>query len=80
MKTFSYECIELAEFCEHNSLNYSNVIEAVNNSDISFGTNYDTIISHTQLESILEDAGIAIDGLDYNNHDADGLVLIALGS
>jgi hypothetical protein len=80
MKSFTYKCLPIAEVCEYNDLALMDVMDAICDSDISFGTNYDTIISHTQLESILEDAGIAIDGLDYNNHDADGLVLIALGS
>jgi hypothetical protein len=79
MKTFSYECVELAEFCEHNSLDYGAVIEAVNHSDISFGTNYDTLLAPAQLEAILEDADISIQDLSYDNYSPDR-ILISLGS
>jgi len=67
MKSFSYECVTLSEFCKHNDLDYNAVIDAVNNSDISFGTNYDTLLAPAQLEAILEDADIITEGLSYDN-------------
>lgn len=79
MKSFSYECIELAEFCQHNDLDYTTVIDAVNNSDISFGTNYDTLLAPAQLEAILEDADISTKDLSYDNYSSD-CILISLGS
>jgi hypothetical protein len=80
MKSFTYKCVTLATVCEYCELDYSLVIDAVSNSDISFGTNYDTIITGDQLEDILEDAGLIIDGLEYDSHDEDGPILISLGS
>jgi hypothetical protein len=80
MQSYNHKYLDLHELCEYNDLDYLAVMDAISNSDVSFGTNYDTLISNTQLDTILEDAGIVLDGLDYNNHDDDGLVLIALGS
>ena len=80
MKSFTYNCLTLADLCAHNSIEYDTVMQAICDSDISFGNNYDTIMTSDQLESILEDACIIIDGLDYDNHDEDGYVLISLGS
>lgn len=72
MKVFTYDCVTLADVCEQNSLDYGSVIEEICYSDISFGTNEDTLISKAMLERVLE---IAIDfgGLDDS-------VLISLGS
>ena len=80
MKTFSYSLLTLADVCDHNDIEYAKVMDAICDSDISFGNNYDTIMSSKQLEDILENAGLMIDGLDYDNHDEDGFVLISLGS
>ena len=80
MKSFAYNCLTLVDVCNHNDIDYATVMQAVCDSDISFGNNYDTIMTSKQLESILEDAGIMIDSLDYDNHDDDGFVLITLGS
>ena len=79
MKSFSYTCLDIRDVCEYNDLELDAVMTAICDSDISFGTNADTLISISQLETILEDAQIAIDGLDYNNHDEDD-ILIRLGS
>lgn len=79
MKSFSYTCLDIRDVCKYNDLELDSVMMAICNSDISFGTNVDTLISISQLETILEDAQIAIDGLDYNNHDEDD-ILISLGS
>ena len=75
--TYSYLLIE--DVCEHNKLDYDTVMMAISESDISFGTNADTLMTTSQLKTILADAQIAIDGLDYNNHDDDD-ILISLGS
>jgi len=60
---------------------------AINQSDISFGTNYDTFVSSTHLDKILADSlvawpvGFSLQPLDYDKHDEDnGYVLISLGS
>jgi hypothetical protein len=46
MKTFTIECVTLEAFCEFNKLDIEPVFEKVRNSDISFGTNDDTLISY----------------------------------
>ena len=79
MHTFTYRYLLIEDVCEHNKLDYDTVMMAISESDISFGTNADTLMTTSQLETILEDAQIAIDGLDYNNHDEDD-ILISLGS
>jgi hypothetical protein len=80
MKSFTYKCVSIQDVCEHNCLDLSSVMDAISNSDISFGTNYDTLISTGQLENILDDAEMNIDRLDYDNHDDEDIVLISLGS
>jgi len=81
MRSFTYTCLSVVDVCKYNNLDLNIVMGAICDSDISFGTNYDTLISINQLESILEDAGINIDRLDYNNHNIDDdIILISLGS
>ncbi len=72
MKVFTYDCVTLADVCEQNTLDYGHVIEEISNSDISFGTNEDTLISKSMLEQVL-DITIDFGGLDDS-------VLISLGS
>lgn len=79
MKTFTYTCLSIYDVCEHNKLPYETVMTAITDSDISFGTNYDTLISSNQLKTILEQAWIT-NTLNFDNHDEDGFVLISLGS
>ena len=80
MKSFTYTCLDISEVCEHNRLDLGNVMDAICNSDVSFGTNYDTLITSEDLDSILYDAEIVHDGLDYDEHDMDERILISLGS
>lgn len=80
MKSFTYKCVSIQDVCKHNDLDLSNVMDAISNSDISFGNNYDTLISTNQLENILDDAEMNVDRLDYNNHDDEDIILISLGS
>jgi hypothetical protein len=54
MKTFTIECVSLEALCEFNKLDIDAVFEAVSNSDISFGTNTDTLLTRSDLEDILE--------------------------
>ncbi len=72
MKVFTYDCVTLADVCEQNTLDYGHVIEEISNSDISFGTNEDTLISKSMLEQVL-DITIDFGGLDDS-------VLISLAS
>jgi hypothetical protein len=80
MKSFTYKCVSIQDVCKHNCLDLGSVMDAISNSDISFGSNYDTLISTGQLENILDDAEMNIDRLDYDNHDDEDIVLISIGS
>jgi hypothetical protein len=56
-------------------------MEAICNSDISFGTNTDTLISQSQLESVINDSlkfGMDTIHLDFGGYD--DTVVISLGS
>lgn len=77
MKSYTWEYLDLREVCEHNKLNYSDVMDAICNSDVSFGTNADTLISQETLESILDDNDFIVD-LDFGEYD--NTVVISLGS
>jgi hypothetical protein len=72
VKVFTYNCVTLKDVCEQNTLDYNHVTEEVSYSDISFGTNQDTLISKSMLEEVL-DLHIDFGGLDDS-------VLISLGS
>ena len=81
MHTFTYRYLKLKDVCEFNNLNYADIIDTISMSDISFGTNYDTLITSDQLEDILEDFEILVDNIDYDIHDeSDDVLLISLGS
>ncbi len=77
MITYSQECVTIFDVCQHNDLDYDEVMEAISNSKISFGTNYDTLISRHQLQDIMDDWNGTIQ-LDWNGLNDD--VLISLGS
>jgi len=81
MRSYSYTYLMLKDVCKHNDLDYDRVIQAVCDSDISFGTNYDTLMTNRDLDTILYDAEIVNDTLDYDEcYNDDGFVLISLGS
>lgn len=80
MRSYSYTYLTLKDVCKHNELDYSAVMDAICDSDFSFGTNYDTLITSKDLDNILYNAEIINDGLDYDKHDKDEKVLISLGS
>ena len=77
MKSYAWTYLDLREVCEHNKLNYSDVMDAICNSDVSFGTNTDTLISQETLESILDDNDFGVE-LDFAKYD--NTVVISLGS
>lgn len=70
----------LKDVCKHNDLDYGTVMDAICASDVSFGTNYDTLITSEDLDNILYSAEIIHNGLDYDEHDMDERILISLGS
>lgn len=73
MKSFTYTCLDILEVCQHNNLEYDTVMDAISNSDISYGNNADTLMSANQLEDIIGNK------LNWDNHDED-TILISLGS
>lgn len=79
MQSFTHECIRLKDYCDHNNLDYADVMDMVCNSDVSFGNNYDTLVTLPDLWDILDDNGVDVENLDdggYNVHN----VRISLGS
>ena len=72
MNSFTYECVTLVEVCDHNKLDYENIMNQVQSSDVSFGTNADTLITGQMLNEILET------NLDFAQFDNN--ILISLGS
>jgi len=73
MKSFTYTCLDIGEVCKHNNLDIGEIMGEISASDVSFGTNYDTLLSVSMLENILSLK------LDWDNHDEDN-IYIALGS
>lgn len=79
MQTFTHTCVTLKDYCDHNKLDYTDVMEMVCDSDVSFGNNYDTLIALPDLWMIFEDNEIDVENLDdggLNVHE----VRISLGS
>jgi hypothetical protein len=79
MQSFTHECIRLKDYCDHNNLDYADVMDMICNSDVSFGNNYDTLVALPDLWDILDDNGVDVENLDdggYNVHN----VRISLGS
>ncbi len=77
MKSYAWTYLDLREVCDYNQLDYSNVMDAISNSDVSFGTNTDTLISQETLQSILDDNDFDII-LEFGKYD--NTVVISLGS
>jgi hypothetical protein len=78
MIVYSHNYVTLADVCKHNSLDYVEVSDAVSNSDISFGTNEDTLMSRRQLQDIIDSYLEETVDLDWGK--LDDSVLISLGS
>jgi len=78
MIVYSHNYVTLADICKHNSLDYTEVLDAVSNSDISFGTNEDTLMSRSQLQNIIDNYLEEEKDLDWAG--LDDTVLISLGS
>lgn len=74
MQSFSHECLALKDVCDHNKLDYSEVMQAICDSDVAFGTNADTLIHGYWLNALLD----TDQDLDFG--DFDDNILISLGS
>lgn len=77
MRKYTYEYMDIGEVCDYNELDRAAVMDAISNSDISFGTNFDTLISQEQLQEILDDNDFNII-LEFGRNDET--VVISLGS
>lgn len=77
MRKYTYEYMDIGEVCDYNELDRAEVMDAVSSSDVSFGTNFDTLISQGQLQEILDDNDFDI-VLDFGRNDET--VVIGLGS
>lgn len=51
VRTVDYVCIH--EVIHHNKLDVTEVFQAINDSDVCYGTNADTFITAVRLENIL---------------------------
>lgn len=78
MQAFTQQCIDVNDVSKHNNLDVEKVIDALNNSHVSYGTNGDTLISKQTFESILKNADIIKDNLDYGDYKGDEF-MISLG-
>jgi hypothetical protein len=78
MIVYSHNYVTLADVCRHNGLDYTEVLDAVSNSDISFGTNEDTLMSRNQLQTIIDN--YLEEEVDLDWAKLDDSVLISLGS
>jgi len=54
MDIFTYRCVNLKDFCDAVGWDYETTIEEINNSDISFGNNDDTLVMPISLANICE--------------------------
>ncbi len=78
MIVYSHNYVTLSDVCKHNDLDYTEVLDAVSNSDISFGTNEDTLMSRSQLQTIIDN--YLEEEVDLDWAKLDDSVLISLGS
>jgi hypothetical protein len=70
MDTFTYKCVTLKDFCDHVGWDYMYTVDCLLDSDISYGTNDDTLVRSDTLANICE--------VDFpNNFDTD--IFISLG-
>ena len=77
MISYSHQYLDIRAVCEHNGLDVGEVMQHLCDSDVSFGTNYDTLISQHHLQSIIEE-GFDNVRLDFGGYD--DTVVISLGS
>ena len=77
MTVYSHNYVTIADVCGHNDLDYNEVMDAICNSDISFGNNEDTLMSRRQLQDIVDSYLEETVDLDWGR--LDDSVLISLG-
>lgn len=77
MLTYAHSYVTIYDVCKHNGLDPIAIMDAICNSDISFGTNADTLMNRNQLQSIIDDN---FDNVELDWSGLDDTVLISLGS
>ena len=80
MIIYSHNYVTLADVCKYNSLDYTEVLDAVSSSHISFGTNEDTLMSRNQLQDIIDNYLDIEQCKELDWGKLDDTVLISLGS
>lgn len=53
LNTFTYKCVELRDFCDHLGVDLNRAIDDINDSEVTWGRNDDTLISVDRLLFIL---------------------------
>ena len=71
MNTFTITCVRFDDLCGHLGMNADEARETISNSDISFGTNDDTLVSLARVCRIL---GVEIPTV------LDPTVMVSLGT
>lgn len=71
MDIFTYKCVTLKDFCDDVGWDYMYTIDCLLDSDISYGTNDDTLVMPSTLANICE--------MDLPE-DFDFDIMISLGS
>lgn len=71
MDIFTYKCVYLQDFCNHVGWDFIQTLDCLLNSDISYGTNDDTLVCPDTLAHICE--------MDLPE-DFDFDIMISLGS
>ena len=54
MDTFVYRCINLRDFCDEVDWDYFDTVDTLLDSDISYGTNDDTLVRPDTLANICD--------------------------
>jgi hypothetical protein len=54
MDIFTYKCVTLEDFCDNVGWDYMYTIDCLLDSDISYGTNDDTLVTPSTLANICE--------------------------
>jgi hypothetical protein len=64
METFTYTCVTLRDFCDYADWDYDYVLDELLESDVSWGTNDDTLVTPETVAHICEYA--VPEGIDKN--------------
>lgn len=79
MIVYSHAHVRIADICNYNNLDVSKVMEAICESDVSFGSNFDTLVTQQQFQSILDNY-FDEESVNVDWNGLDDSVLISLGS